>query len=353
MIARRDMARSLSLSTHAPTKTFVLEVHTNRPSDYLASLVGARVVETEDAFLQVLHTSAGAFWVDHLDGRFWSFHTDMPARAAYRVLHQWVTSRRDLDWMWLPSDHLRNLWPGAMSQRVHTEFSGHDILDETVTARDLRVQLSGRYPEELLDLIARDDRFRHAVAFDSVQVLVNEPDFGVIREGVNRRGRFAVSGDALDLHLQLVRKVVARYSNLVQAVEQRSMTYERFEAGGGHVRGRPIMIKFSRPISSMDRFLGELFSSREPFRLWGMPELVEGIAEVEAVDLHVGETLRMDVGQDWLRAYVQHGTCGNTIARLVTNLQHRFDGSLTILDPEIQAAVEGNSHTLEHPSHSR
>jgi hypothetical protein len=65
-----------------------------------------------------------------------------------------------------------------------------------------------------------------------------------------------------------------------------------------------------------------------------------GIAEVEAVDLHVGRKLRFDIGSDWLRIYVFEGGCGNSVARLITNLQHHFDGALALLDPELATALE-------------
>ncbi|MGI8631822.1 MAG: hypothetical protein ACR2NA_04650 [Solirubrobacterales bacterium] len=47
------------------------------------------------------------------------------------------------------------------------------------------------------------------------------------------------------------------------------------------------------------------FSSSEPFRLWGIPQMTgEGTAEVEAVDLHVGQQLRFDVTSTWMRVYL-------------------------------------------------
>ena len=63
------------------------------------------------------------------------------------------------------------------------------------------------------------------------------------------------------------------------------------------------------------------------------------MAEVEAVDLHVGQTLQLDIGSRWMRVYLYEGACGNTVARLISNLQHRFDGALTLKDIDIDAAT--------------
>jgi hypothetical protein len=350
MTTRGDMAQRLSLSAGSPTKTFVLEVHTDEPIAYLADLVGSHNVEpTDDAFLFQVHLAEDVIWVDQLDGRFWSFHTDMPAAKAGVFLSRRVSSRRDLDWMWLPSDHLRHVWPGAASRRVRTNFQGSRLLGGSVPVYDVRVQLSGENAEELLDYISDDVRYRSAVSFDGVQVALDEPDLGYIQEAVNRMGRFAVSGDSLEFHFQFVRTVVQRYRRLVMLCEERAMDWTAFDRDtfetGASFKGYPIHIKFSRPIPDLEIFLDELFSSREPFRLWGIPRIDGDGAEVEAVDLHVGDLLRLDFGTDWMRIYLAKGACGNTVARLVSNLQHRFDGALSFLDPELQTALKAYAGT--------
>ncbi len=100
-----------------------------------------------------------------------------------------------------PSDHLRHVWPGAISRRVRTDFQGGGFLDDGVEARDLKVQLAGRDAEALLELIAGDARYRSAVSFDSVQAYLSDGELGWINEGINRMGRFAVSGDSVEFHL--------------------------------------------------------------------------------------------------------------------------------------------------------
>lgn len=112
------------------------------------------------------------------------------------------------------------------------------------------------------------------------------------------------------------------------------------ENGGGKVTGGPIAIRFSKPIHDQAAFLSELFSSRAPFWLWGRPAVTAGgFAEVAAVDLHVGQQLRIDVGNDWMRIYLEKRDGGNAVARLVSNLQRHFDAALQMVDPELQAAI--------------
>jgi hypothetical protein len=354
MSSRADLSRFLPMDSSLPLKTFVLEVHTDEPEVYLEDLAGRGNVDlSEDAFLSRvrLRENQGVLWVDRLNPRFWSFHTIMPAKDAADWLSGKVEARRDLDWMWLPSDHLRRISPGALSRKVRTVFDGERLVGPDDAAQDLKVQLTGSNAERLLEQIAKLDSYRSAVSFDSVEVLIDDPDLGVLREAVKRRGSFAASGDSFVHHAQFVRAVIDRYSYLVEAVERLALRFDLLDGGGdddvGHeidesgVRysGTPIGIEFSRRILDLPRFCAGLFNSRHPFRLWGQPVIVGDIATVDAVDLHVGQRVRIDVGPSWMRIYIRAGSCGNTVARLVSNLQSRFDGALRLTHSGLRDAV--------------
>ena len=94
-----------------------------------------------------------------------------------------------------------------------------------------------------------------------------------------------------------------------------------------------VEIALTRPITHMDHFLDGLFSCREPFRLWAVPRYVTpSLVEAEVVDLHVGRQFRMDIFTDGLRVYLPSDTCGNTLFRLLANLQHRYDAAASAPD---------------------
>ncbi|TDV52456.1 hypothetical protein [Actinophytocola oryzae] len=351
MTTRADMGRSLALDPSSPTKTFVVEAHADQPRALLEDIVGAKNVEpTGDAFLFKALRPEGTLWVDQLDGRFWSIHTDLQTHAAKAFLSKEIERRRELDWMWLPSGHLRNLWPNSISRRVHTTFDGRKFLDTDSSAGELRVQLSGRSATNLLDHISRIEEYSSSVSFDRVQASLIDPDLGQVEEGVSRMGRFVVTGDSFEFHAQFVRSVVQRYKRLVKLCEQRAISYRAYatdtDGTGGTLRGGPIVLNFKRNIADLDSFATTLFSARAPYRLWGSPEIKEHYATVHAVDLHVANDIRMDIGRNWLRIYLNEGACGNTVARLVANLQHTFDSALSFTDPELQIALTAETPAL-------
>ena len=339
--ARSDMAKALALDPASPTKTFVLEVHTSDPSEYLADMIGPSDLEqTGDAYLYVAHVGDQVFWVDQLDERFWSFHTDMHAHEARAFLRNHVERRRDLDWMWLPSGHLRNAWPSSEPRRVRTRFEGNRFLSDDSTARDLRVATGWARCRRNCSTSSRPmSATGRPCSYESVQNTLVDQDLGTLTEGLYRMGRFAAFGDSFELHMAFVRAVVTRYRSFVELCERKAIAWSTLGDGGVVVDGGPLVIKFSRSIDNPARFVDELLAVRRPFRLWGIVEFVGDMAQIEAVDLHVGQRLRLDVGRDWLRVYLERGSCGNTVARLVSNLQHHFDGALRLLDTELDAAV--------------
>lgn len=312
-------------------KTFVVEAHHDGdPAGLLVDAFGqAQVREGEDVHIHDVDGEA-AFVVDHLDNRFWNFHTTVPNDVAIPRLKSVIEARRDLDWMWLPSDHLRKVWPGSRPQWLATDYSDQrlSVPDEIV---DLNLRVKGRAADEVIGLL--QGRFGGTLSFSSVGFEIEDPDLGHMAEIVNRDGRFVAKGEDFAVHQLVVRRVVDRYRRFVEDIEFHALRWDALPGGGATLTGAPVVIGFSRPITDMDRFLGNLFSAKEPFRLWGVPHMTgQESAEIEAVDLHVGHQLRFDVTPNFMRVYLFEGGCGNSVARLAANLQHHFDGALHMVD---------------------
>ncbi len=95
------------------------------------------------------------------------------------------------------------------------------------------------------------------------------------------------------------------------------------------IEGDVAFIEFPREVEDLDALVVNLFTSKEPFRLWAVPRQdLPDQWEANAVDLHVGHPVRLELTPRWLRVLLGPHTCGNTLARLVANLQHRFDARL-------------------------
>lgn len=346
---RRQLADQFATSGLSPWKTFVVEAHADghAAGEYLADVFGgARVDATDDVHLHSVNLDDELrFIVDDLEGRFWSFHSTAPTERAFREIRRRITARRDLDFVWLPSHHLRQVLPGVHPSYLRTDFKGWDVLpaDEV---RDLAITVRGRDADRLLKVIQHEKGHEHAISIDRLTVPALDPDLGQVEEAVNRYAHFIAKGDSFPLHQQVVAGVVGRYRRLVEAAEAQAIGFRSLgDDGGGRMSGSPIEVRFSRPLPNVAAFLDELFSSRGPFRLWGLHRATNRVGECNGVDLHVGECIRIEVQPEFLRIHLYQGGCGNTVARLVANLQHHVDGALQLLDPELNALL-----TLEGPT---
>ncbi|MDJ0769820.1 MAG: hypothetical protein QNJ12_13545 [Ilumatobacter sp.] len=335
---RKTLERDFATPTTSPWKTFVLEAHPNGHSagEFLTDVFGRSAVSTtDDVHLHTVRLDSGSsVVVDSLDGRFWSFHSTAQAQEMSRFLRARVTARPDLDQVWLPSAHLRNLYPGVRPKFVKTDFRGWDMLSPD-SVHDLSLTARGTNIDRLLDLIGHDKGSEHAVSIDRMGVAIVDPEYGYVDEAANRFAQFVATGDSFALHQHVVSDVLARYRSFVEAAEANAIRFDSYEQGGGTVGGAPIEIALSRPLPALRSFMHQLLSSREPFRLWGLVDGDDDFVECDVVDLHVGHQLRIEASPQLIRVHLRSGCCGNSLARLVANLQHHVDGALQLVDPAL------------------
>ena len=340
---RRTLESDFRSQANSPWKTFLVEAHAEGdPEGFLVDAFGRDlVVETEDATLHELRFVEPRFVIDHSDDRFWSFHTQGSTTQARAVLKTAVSKRRDLDFVWLPAAHLREIAGTTQPNWVVTDFAGQRVISNDRVQR-LSVDVRGGAVELLLRLMEEQPQLAHAVSLSKLEVSLTDASMGSVTEAIDRLALFVAKGESLILHEYVVRQAVQRYRRLVEATEAVGVSFESLgDNGGGRMSGGVIELQFSQALPDLSRFVDDLLGSREPFRLWGVVDFVtDNQADVEAVDLHVGQRIRLEVTREFVRIFLRAGGCGNTVARLVSNIQHHVDGGVRALDPGIQAEID-------------
>jgi len=135
-----------------------------------------------------------------------------------------------------------------------------------------------------------------------------------------------------------LRFVTDLYEKITQAIESLVwMHAEETEPGGARrVHGLPVVFQFDQMLAAgtFENFIDQTFEQRKgPFRLWGNPIAVgPGRFHVYGVDLHMWQQVYMELSLDRFLFVLPRGTCGNTIHRLMTNIQ-RF------LDPGVKMTI--------------
>jgi hypothetical protein len=96
------------------------------------------------------------------------------------------------------------------------------------------------------------------------------------------------------------------------------------------MKGKAFNLMFRRKVLDPEFFLSRLLNNNEPFRLWGLKtKISEEYYQADAIDLHTGDPLNLEISSDMLRIYLPSEACGNTILRLYVHLQQFYDSDIT------------------------
>lgn len=331
-------------------KSRLLEAHPpERSDDGVAALItekandaGLRAKKLDEG-LWALVSDAGVFFLDALNPRFWLLHTTAPADVLRRLVRADFLTDARLDSAWMPRHQLtlegEHHW-------LKSTFESDTLVppdkQNGQRTRKWRVQVEGDAPEELLALAEQNPKYAAAAALTAVGSILSEPGLGEARLLADYRGAFIASGDSFEVVAGALWRTMDRYQAYVERLEKlHQLHIAPVEDDGLIVDGDVAIVHFPLPVANLEHFVGALFNAKEPFRLWAVPRQVAKLQwEANAVDLHVGQTLRLEITPEWMRVLLDGSTCGNTIARLVTNLQHRFHAQTRLAtDGELVAAA--------------
>lgn len=241
-----------------------------------------------------------------------------------------VNGRTDFDWCWFPIQLLSELRTRGMTKWFKCAFHGAELLpDEGVDARHLTVRSEGDGSTRLLKLLT--ENYGHATALVQVAtILENQSLEQQTQEVAHYQGQFSARGNSFDLHLDFVLAAMRTYREWVRIIEDRyRLEWKTSSSGGLGLHGEVVELHFGKQVPDFELLVSGLFSSRDPFRLWAVPRMTEDYAEARVVDLHVGTAFDMQLTPHWIRMMLPEQACGNTVLRLLSNLQRHLDASVT------------------------
>lgn len=338
-------------------KTYMLEAHVHDDADpdeafrvleaAFARPLGRagtpEVSRTEDDSLGLIEARIGreavALYIDHSNPRFWLAHSMSGSQALdYCVTHA-VARDTSLDRAWLPAELLiesANLGSlrGLGLDYDRRQLADVDLEGDEAPVAFLKMQLWGNPAREVYDLLA--EHFPNETTLSKVKVKYwlsgfrgEDAPFSV--DDIKFDGKVTARGSSFDSHQALVTSVYRAYEEQIRRIERDYALRVSGSNGDSVFSGAPINFYFERGISNLRRFCKLMFSSAEPFRLWGTPTWMTGdYCRMEIVDLHIGCNLTAEISRDWMRLYVPEGTCGNSVLRIYTNLQHYYDSRVRV-----------------------
>jgi len=276
----------------------------------------------------------------------------MAVEHSDRWVRQKVDANPWLDRLWLSSPILFELWrevkattPPQRYARLGFEHEaryepsddpeavaeddGDDADYETPSAFAERRRSVVTLTERLSVL---DDKLQRLIeSYDPLRSLVHlqMPAAGRGGHRLSYDGRATNRSDSFADHRATVRRILALYRSITEHAEDR-LWVDTTDAGEGgfKISGSPLLIEFGEPLSEplFNRFVELALERRTSrFRIGGFvtrrgPTKVH----VVAIDRHLWQPFLLEATNRHLLAVLPHGTCGNTVHRLVANVQREL-----------------------------
>lgn len=343
-------------------KSYILEVNNSdiyeRSNDWINNVFGLEelpsyrirsIPTNEERFYQLqinVYDHDLNLYIDAAtDPRFWLAYSISESQRLDRWLEGVVRKSINLDFVWL--------WPRFLERiQSYGHFRGFgldydyrkfEITDTDITTY-LKMQLwGGENTQKIYKILQLDPDFQSKVVLSKVRFKqVNQgnhdPNVFAIQD-VKYNGKFTARGTDLNTHLYTLNDVRKQYREEILSIESKcSIKWVNNSRGGTSLEGFAIHFLpegFNLPV---DLLVDKIFDGTDPYRLLGFPNIInKNYALIETVDLHTGGKLSIEIHPDVITIYLPENTCGNTVARMYTNLQHTFNvGFRVVTDDGIE-----------------
>jgi hypothetical protein len=308
-----------------------------------------KVIETEEEGLYLLtwpgFRSEPKLYLEtgiNPDRRFWTAYSLSDAADIDRALDNLTNHQPDFDRFWLWPDYLskkqsedRCEFRGVGLDYDHRRFIDRISLVEPTDY--FKVQIwGGKESQRILQFIASNDDFKRRMVISKIRMKCLHPtdlaSFAI--EDLKYNGKFTTRGSSFNTHQSLVYDIKNEYSKCILDIEKRFSS--PFWSNNIDEYTNPIFFSFGDyQVTNLDLFCKVVFSGKQPFRLWGVPERTQAGddgREVAAVDLHTGSRLYFEIYRDIITMTLHEGSCGNTVARFFTHLQQTFSHEIIAED---------------------
>ncbi len=312
------------------TKSQILEANVSF-EDYVVSTRGAfEFIRSDDSTLwNIVFHGALAGYLDIANPRLWILHSIGAALEMNdNVRNMTEKDNSMIDLPWLSSNSLERIGAfgktsAGFSLRYRNRFLETGAESDV---EDMTMRFWGSAALELIDQLKKNKRIEGGLSLNGIG-LIHEFENGYVKEQVSSSGRImAMRGDSIDSHFSVLSKVQTYYQNLLNVLESEYRFSYKPLPHGVAFSGEALKIVFQRRIGNLRDFIDNMFSTIQPFRLWGVTkELEPDRMKVKAVDLHSGGRIDFEIEPTQMTIYLQAETCANVVARLFTNLQSTFD----------------------------
>lgn len=336
-------------------KTYLLETVGNaRTVESFVKLIGrsdlyCEPVGSSDRMYRVTDDRhQGIAVAERIDDRYLAFYTLLPSDNSDSLVRKAIAANPMLDHLWLSSQAFQALWQHVRSSNSGRRygkitFEHESIYDypqtddgDTTSYEDER-RTSRFTMVDRLDVInANMGPLRETYAPLASITHLRIPGSARGGHDVYYDGKVTNRSDSFLDHRAAIMNVVNMYSRLTTSVERVLWITGQEDMGGLALNNAVAELVFSQPLreDTFRRWIINLFNSRRNrFRISGFATWLSSTkVHANAIDQHLWQPIILEITTERLVAVLPEGTCGNTINRLISNIQR-------YVDPNVRAYI--------------
>jgi hypothetical protein len=273
-------------------------------------------------------------YADVSNPRFWTLHSSGRSTSLDWLIDRTIKQHFFLDHAWFWPSLLNRLSNKGAFKGLSLDYDRRAIPDVDFEASQsveyLKMQLWGTAAGDVFRVLSKSFPSHTTLSKVKIKYWLSAKDDGVFTiDDFKFDGKITARGTSFVSHISLVSDTYNEYIQTIRKIENEYSMNWTGDNGMATVSGKALAIRFPTSIKHLDQFCEYLFSSSLPFRLWGVPVMVhENFYRVSGIDLHANCRLDFEITPEFMRLYLPSGSCGNTIARLFTNLKHYYDSQI-------------------------
>lgn len=278
------------------------------------------------------------------ENRFWIIDSVSEAALLENIINKIVAQSKSIDRIWLWSDLMNYIKRKGRVRSIDLAYDHRDFEEQEHSSEErsnielqehLKVSVKGGNDEALqaLSELLETNLLKKKLVPSKVGIRYEGRDLQAQKlsdtfaiEDIKYDGKMVVKGTSIDLHKELVSEIRRRYSIKVREIEENHTI--RLEGKNGKIQrvlGDPLYFNFEdKRIEDLNQFCIVVFSGKQPFNLWGIPQQIDDGLLVRAVDLHTGSKMNFQIYDDLISLSLEPGACGNSVIRFFTNIQQSF-----------------------------
>ncbi|WP_025693127.1 hypothetical protein [Paenibacillus zanthoxyli] len=344
-------------------KSYIFETFTKQKGIDTAQIYSQRgyeVSQVDEAMLRLDKGSQTVGFIEEINPRFSVLysvdkaqHSDAYTNNLVRQIplldSLWISGKLfDLFWEKIQRDHsphryikMKFEFDGFFDSNTITKHYSHQIDIESFNEEiyDDQKVTTITLVEELSELNSKINGVREFFpAFNSVGLLRFPSYVGKGGHDFYRNGKVTNRSESFKDHRYQINNTINEYQKITEAIEQTTWinfdTYKNDHTEGISIKGSPIVFKFARSLKEhvFHNFIEYTFrTGKEPFRILGKPIWInENKVHIYGTDIHLWQKVLLELSREEFVVILPTGTCGNTIHRLVTNIQRYLDPGVSV-----------------------